>query len=138
MNWSVGAIILYSVFITSILIYLPFLVLGYARFQIGYNRFTPRAMLEKLPPYGQRAAWAHQNAFETFMIYASAASMAYMTGVDSDLAIYAAITFVVARLLYSFFYIFNLPLGRALMFATGQLCTYSLFILSFLKIQSTV
>ncbi|XTZ19833.1 MAG: MAPEG family protein [cyanobacterium endosymbiont of Rhopalodia fuxianensis] len=138
MNWSVSAIVLYSIFVASILIYVPFLALGYARFQIGYNRFTPRAMLKELPPYGQRATWAHQNAFETFMIYASAASMAYVTGVDSALASYAAITFGVARLLYSFFYIVNLPLGRSLMFATGQVCTYCLFVLSFLKIQSIV
>ncbi len=138
MNWSVSAIVLYSVFVASILIYVPFLAVGYARFQIGYDRSNPRAMLEKLPPYGQRATWAHQNAFETFMVYGSAALMAYATGVDSALASYAAITFVIARLLYSLFYILDLPWGRSLMFATGQLCTYCLFALSFLKIQSVV
>ena len=138
MNWSVSAIVLYSIVITSALIYVPFVAVVYARFQIGYDRFSPRAMLGELPPYGQRATWAHQNAFETFMIYACAALMAYVTGVDSALASYAAITFVAARLLYSFFYIVNLPLGRSLMFAIGQLCIYCLFVLSFLKIQLTV
>lgn len=138
MNWSVSAIVLYSIFVASILIYVPFLALGYARFQIGYDRFSPRAMLKELPPYGQRATWAHQNAFETFMVYTSAALMAYVTGVDSVLASYASMTFVVVRSFYSLFYIINLPLGRSLMFATGQLCTYCLFILSFLKIQSAV
>ena len=138
MNWSVSAILLYSIFFASILIYVPFLAVGYARFQIGYDRFSPRAMLQKLPPYGQRATWAHQNAFETFTVYTSAALMAYVAEVDSALASYAAMTFVVVRLLYSLFYIVNLPLWRSLMFATGQLCTYCLLALSFLKIQPVV
>jgi uncharacterized MAPEG superfamily protein len=63
----------------------------------------PRAMFDKLPPYAQRATWAHQNSFETFMIFAAAALMAYVTGQDSKAAVTAAITFVVARLLYSVF-----------------------------------
>ncbi|HAC62407.1 MAG TPA: MAPEG family protein [Cyanothece sp. UBA12306] len=135
MNWSTSAIVLYSIFLGSILIYVPFLAVGYARFQLGYDRSSPRGMFEQLPPYAQRATWAHQNAFETFMVYAGAALMAYVTGVDSRLAAGAAIVFVGARLFYPLFYIFDLPWGRTLMFATGQLCTYTLFILSFLQIQ---
>ncbi|ACK65869.1 conserved hypothetical protein [Rippkaea orientalis PCC 8801] len=135
MNWSANAIVLYSVFLAAILIYVPFLVVGYARFQLGYDRSRPRAMFDQLPPYAQRATWAHQNAFETFMVYAAAALMAYMTGVDSGLAAGATIAFIAARLLYPLFYILDIPLARSLMFAIGQLCTYSLFFLSFLQIQ---
>ena len=66
---------------------------------------APRAMFDKLPPYAQRATWAHQNSFENFMVFSAAALMAYVTGVNSQTSLFAAIAFVVARLLYSIFYI---------------------------------
>jgi len=61
-------------------------------------------MFDKLPPYAQRANWAHQNSLEAFMIFAAAALMAYVTGINSPVAVGAAIAFVVVRTLYSFFY----------------------------------
>ena len=60
--------------------------------------------------------------------------MAYSTGVESDWAKIAAIAFLVARLLYSVFYILNIPLGRSLMFALGSLCGWTLFALSILQV----
>jgi uncharacterized MAPEG superfamily protein len=72
----------------------------------------PRAMFDKLPPYAQRSTWAHQNTFEAFMVFAAAALMAYVTGVNSSTGQLAAIAFLVARLLYSVFYILNIPLLR--------------------------
>jgi uncharacterized MAPEG superfamily protein len=70
----------------------------------------------------QRATWAHQNSFEAFMIFAAAALMAYVTGQNSSLATGAAIAFVIARSLYSVFYILNIPVGRSLMFGIGSAC----------------
>jgi uncharacterized MAPEG superfamily protein len=135
MNLSVGALLVYSILISYILIYIPFLVVGYARTKIGYDTSAPREMLDKLPAYAKRASWAHQNAFETFMPYAAAAILAYITGVNSNLAVGAAIAFVVARFFYSLFYIFNIPLARSLTFGIGTLSTMTLFISSILKIQ---
>lgn len=135
MNLSAPAWLLYSIFLAFFLIYFPFLVVGYARAQVGYDTSAPRAMLDRLPPYAQRATWAHQNSFETFMVYAAAALMAYVTGVNSSLATAAAIAFPVARLFYSLFYILNLPPARSLMFGIGSLSTLTLFILSLRQIQ---
>ncbi|WP_298919193.1 MAPEG family protein [uncultured Nostoc sp.] len=130
-------IFLYSIAAAAVLIYLPFLVVAYARAQIGYEMFsTPRAMFEKLPPYAQRATWAHQNTFEAFMVFAAAALMAYVTGVNSSTAQLAAIAFVVARLLYSIFYILNIPLLRSLMFGIGILGSATLFFLSIIQATS--
>ncbi|MHC0064937.1 MAPEG family protein [Nostoc sp. UIC 10890] len=127
-------IFLYSIAAAAILIYVPFLVVAYARVRIGYEMFsTPRAMFDKLPPYAQRATWAHQNAFEAFMIFAVAAFMAYVTGVNSFTAQVAAIAFVMARLLYSIFYILNIPLLRSLMFGIGILSSSALIILSIIQ-----
>lgn len=127
------AIFLLCIAIAAILVYLPFLVVGYGRVRAGYDMAAPRAMFDKLPPYAQRAAWAHQNSFENFTIFAPAALMAYVTGVDSTLAVGAAIAFVIARFFYSIFYIANIPLARSLMFAIGSLCSGILFITSILQ-----
>ncbi len=133
-----SAIFLYCIATAAILIYLPFLVVGYARARIGYDMAAPRAMFDKLPPYAQRATWAHQNSFEAFMIFAAAALMAYVTGQNSNIAVACAIAFVVARLLYSVFYILNVPLVRSLMFAIGGMCSGTLIVLSILQASSPI
>ncbi|MDJ0737089.1 MAG: MAPEG family protein [Nostocaceae cyanobacterium] len=129
----VSAIFLYSIAAAAALIYVPYVVVAYARFSVGLDLSAPRAMFDKLPNYAQRAAWAHQNSFETFMIFAAAALMAYVTGVDSNQAAIAALAFLVARLLYSISYILNIPILRSLMFGIGSLCTITLFVLSIIK-----
>lgn len=129
-------IFLYSIAAAAVLIYLPFLVVGYARARVGYDVSAPRAMFDKLPPYGQRATWAHQNSFEAFIVFSASALMAYVTGVTSQIAIWAAIAFVAARLLYSIFYILNIPLLRSLMFAIASASSTTLFILSIIQANS--
>lgn len=129
-------IFLYSIAAAVVLIYLPFLVVSYARARVGYDMSAPRAMFDKLPPYAQRATWAHQNSFEAFMIFAAAALMAYVTGVNSPLAIGAVIAFLVARLLYSIFYILNIPVLRSLMFVVGSLGYATLIVLSIIQATS--
>ena len=125
-----STVFLYCIAAAAILVYLPFLVVAYARLRVGYDMAAPRTMFDKLPPYAQRATWAHQNSWEAFMIFTAAALMAYVTAQNSSVAVGAAIAFVVARLLYSVFYILNVPLGRSLMFAIGTLCSGTLIVLS--------
>jgi uncharacterized MAPEG superfamily protein len=129
----VPTIFLYSIVAAAALIYAPFLVVSYARFSVGYDMYAPRTLFDKLPPYGQRATWAHQNSFETFLLFVPAAIIAYVTGVDSDTAVVSAIAFPVARLLYSTFYILNIPLLRSLMFAIGGLSSGTLYVLSIMQ-----
>ncbi len=136
MNLSVDVILLYSIVGAVILAYAPFLVVGWGRFQAGYDLAAPRALFDQLPPYAQRATWAQQNSFEALIIYGLAALMAYATGVDSDWAKIAAIAFVIARSLYSLFYILNIPIGRSLMFAIGSLSGWTLFALSILQVSN--
>lgn len=135
MNLSVSLILLYSIVGAVILAYAPFLVVAWGRLQNGYDQSAPRAMFDKLPAYAQRATWAHQNSFEALTIYGMAALMAYATGVESDWAKIAAIAFIVARSLYSVFYIANIPLLRSAMFAIGSLSGWTLFALSILRVM---
>ena len=136
MNLSVSLILLYSIVGAVILAYAPFLVVAWGRLQNGYDQSAPRAMFDKLPAYAQRATWAHQNSFEALTIYGLAALMAYATGVESDWAKIAAIAFIVARSLYSVFYIANIPLLRSAMFAIGSLSGWTLFALSILRVMN--
>ncbi|MDY6896632.1 MAG: MAPEG family protein [Cyanobacteriota bacterium] len=130
---TVPVLFLYCIVIAFLLIYLPFVAVAYARLNLGYDQSAPRAMFDKLPAYAQRATWAHQNSFETFMIFAVAALMAYVTGVNSELATWAALSFITARLFYSVFYIFNIPILRSLMYAVGLAGTGTLFVLSIIQ-----
>ncbi|MBO1069704.1 MAG: MAPEG family protein [Dolichospermum sp. DEX189] len=131
----VPAIFLYSIVVAAILIYVPYLLVAFARVRIGYDLSAPRAMFDKLPPYAQRATWAHKNSFEGFMVFAAAALMAYVTGVSSIEAVTAAIAFNIARLLYSIFYITNIPLLRSLMFGIASFSSGTLFYLSLMQIK---
>jgi uncharacterized MAPEG superfamily protein len=128
-------VLLYCIAIAAALIYVPFILVAYGRLQIGPEALAkPRALVDKLPGFAQRANAAHQNAFETFIVFSVAALMAYVTGLNSASAAWAAIAFVVARTLYPVFYVANIPLLRSLMFGIGTISTASLFIQSLMHI----
>jgi uncharacterized MAPEG superfamily protein len=122
--------LLVSIGLAAVLVYLPFLAVGYGRFAVGYDKAAPRAMLAKLPAYAQRATWAHENAFESMILFAPAALMAYVTQQQSTLALGAAVAYLGARSLYPLFYIFNIPVLRSLMFGVANIGTFILYFLS--------
>ena len=129
-NLPMPATLLISIVIAAVLVYVPFMVVGVTRLQMGYDMSAPRKMTDKMAPYAQRANWAHQNAFESLILFAPAALMAYVTGQESAVALGAVIAYIIARLLYSIFYIADIPLLRSAMFAVGSLGIYTLFFLS--------
>ncbi|ERN40336.1 putative membrane protein [Rubidibacter lacunae KORDI 51-2] len=124
------ALLLYSIVGAVLLVYLPYGLVAFGRFQVGYDARAPRTMFDKLPAYAQRATWAHQNGFESLTIYVPAALMAYVTHVDSSLAAIAAIGYLGARLLYPLGYVANLPILRSLAYAIGVTGIVVLFALS--------
>ncbi|MFQ3614849.1 MAG: MAPEG family protein [Cyanobacteriota bacterium] len=146
-NLPLEAIPLFSVAAAMFLVYLPMGVVGYARARVGYNISAPRAMFDRLPPYGQRATWAHENGFETFGMFAAAALIAYVTGTHSDpwyfgltgaegVAVLCGV-FLVARLFYNLCYIADIPIGRSLCFLAGSLSTLGLLLISLLPLLQT-
>ncbi|MGD1809583.1 MAPEG family protein [Dapis sp. BLCC M126] len=130
------SILLDAIVIGAILVYAPFLVVAYGRIKVGYDLAAPRALFEKLPDYAKRATWAHQNSFETFILFAAASFMAYLTEQNSVLAIGAAVAFIIGRFFYSIFYILDVPIGRSLMFAISSSGTAILFILSLISVNN--
>jgi uncharacterized MAPEG superfamily protein len=128
--FPVPVLLLGSIVLAVMLVYLPFLAVVAGRIQVGYEIATPRAMFDKLPPYAQRATWAHQNGFESLTVFAPAALMAYVTGLDSLTVGWAAIAYLLARLLYPVFYILNVAIARSLMYAIGAIAIFTLYLQS--------
>ncbi len=129
-NFSIHTLLLGAIAIEAFLVYLPFLAVGYARVTNGYDMGAPRAMFDDFPDWAKRATWAHQNSWEAFAIFTAAALMAYVSGVDTDMARLQVVSHVAARTLFSVFYIANIPLLRSLMFAIGSVSAFSLMFAS--------
>lgn len=143
MNLSITAILIYSLVGAVFLAYAPYGVVGYARVKLATDMENsmemfqkPRAMTDLLPDYAKRANWAHQNGFEALVVYSVAVFAAVVTGVNSPMAMYAAIAFLVARSLYPVFYILNNAPLRSMMFGVGNICNIILFSLSIAAVQN--
>ena len=105
--------------------------LGAARSQADFSLAdlsAPRAMFDRLPAWGKRASWAHQNSFEAFSLHAPAALLCLVAGVDAPVAIAAAWLHPLLRLLYIPAYVTNVPPLRALCWAAGLLCSGLLYV----------
>mmetsp|Transcript_23389 Transcript_23389/g.38462 ORF Transcript_23389/g.38462 Transcript_23389/m.38462 type:complete len:284 (+) Transcript_23389:67-918(+) len=120
--------VLYCIFAAAVLIYFPFLFAALGRLQAGVDERAPRAAFPRLPPYAQRATWAHQNAVETFAPFAIAAAIAVSKGDHSTFTSWSAIFFVGARTVFPLAYIFNIPKLRSFAFGIGQLSMYALYL----------
>lgn len=125
--------LLYGIAIAGGLVYLPYLVVAYGRLSIGIDMNAPRAMFDRLPDYAKRATWAHQNSFEVFALFVAAALTTYVTNSYSDQTSLYVLVFIAARVLFSLFYILNLPFLRSPMWAVSMVCIGSLFSTSLLK-----
>ncbi|WP_448533711.1 MAPEG family protein [Parathermosynechococcus lividus] len=125
-RWLLAA----SLVAATVLIYFPYIFVVMGRVQAGFDVAAPRALFDKLPPFAQRAVWAHENSFETFMPFAAAVLLTLLTHVETQTVAIASVSFVVARFLYSIFYITNIPIGRSLMFGVGTAATFMLFLQS--------
>ena len=126
---------LYCIALSAVLLYVPgFVVAAYGRLQIGYDLRQPRTMIDLVPPYARRATWAHENSFEAFALFAPAALMAYIVGLDWAAATSAAVLHPIARFLFQVFYIADRPGLRGAMYVTALLCSATLIALSLVRV----
>jgi uncharacterized MAPEG superfamily protein len=124
---SPSNLLLCSIAIAALLIYFPYLAVAVGRFQAGYDMAAPRALFDKLPDYAQRATWAHENAFESFLLYAPAALMAFVVGLPAEQVLSSIVMYLAARVGYALFYILNVPILRSLSWAIGMVSIFSLY-----------
>ncbi|MFM8259951.1 MAG: MAPEG family protein [Vulcanococcus sp.] len=105
--------------------------LGAARSQADFtiaDLAAPRAMAERLPEWGKRANWAHQNGFEAFTLFAPAALLCLVAHVSAPAAIAAAWIHPALRLAYIGAYVANQPPLRSLCWAGAITCTGILYL----------
>ena len=92
---------------------------------------APRAMFERLPAWGKRASWAHQNSFEAFTLHAPACLLCLLAApavlAASPLAAAAAWLHPALRLAYIGAYVANIPPLRSLCWIGALLSTAVLY-----------
>ena len=92
----------------------------------GYNNHHPREQQSKLTGYGARALAAHQNAFESFILFAPAVLLAIATQHTGENIALLAIVHVCARVAYNILYLMNIDKLRTLVWFIATFCTYSI------------
>jgi uncharacterized MAPEG superfamily protein len=131
---SAAAPLAWSLVLSGAVVVISLVPLGAARSQADFSladMAAPRAMFERLPAWGKRASWAHQNSFEAFGLHAPAcllALLAVLRGAEvPQLALLAAWLHPALRLGYLGAYVANLPPLRSLCWAGGILSTAILY-----------
>jgi uncharacterized MAPEG superfamily protein len=92
----------------------------------GYNNNHPRAQQAKLTGFGARAFAAHQNAFESLLIFAPAILLAIATQNTGVFIEQLAITHIVARVLYNIVYLMNIGVIRSLIWGVGIISSFTI------------
>ena len=117
-------ILIICLFIAAIAPYLAKIPLVYAMNQAGgYNNNYPREQQASLQGFGARALGAHQNSFESLLIFSTAILTALATHTISPFIQGLAIVHIVSRLFYHIFYLMNWATLRSSIWAIGVLCS---------------
>lgn len=127
---AAGAAFAWSLVLSGAVVVASLIPLGAARSQADFtpaDLAAPRAMFERLPAWGKRANWAHQNSFEAFGLHAPAALLCLTLAVASPTAALAAWLHPLLRLAYIGAYVGDVPPLRGLCWAGGLVCTGVLY-----------
>ena len=109
---------------------LSIIPLTIGRVKAGYsieNMSAPRSLFKKLPPFGKRAVWCHQNCWESITLHAPACLLCLIAGVVSPVAVIAALVHPFVRFIYICAYVGDIPPARGLCWASGLLCSTLLY-----------
>ena len=120
----------WSLCLSVVVVLLSTIPLTLGRIKAGYsveNMSAPRALFDKLPDFGKRAVWCHQNCWESISIHAPACILCLITLPDSTLSLIAAWMHPLLRFLYIGAYVFNIPIARGLIWASGIFTTLVLY-----------
>ena len=101
-------VFVWSLCLSVLVVLISIIPLTIGRIKAGYsveNMSAPRALFDELPDFGKRAAWCHQNCWESISIYAPACLLCLITLADSNTAIFAAWSHPLFRFLYIFAYL---------------------------------
>ena len=124
-------------FIVSLLPMTLAVIGGYLRLkQFGkFDNNHPRQQQAQLTGLAARVYGAQQNAWEALVFYAVACMLAFFSSIDLYSLSYAAILFLLCRLLHPIFYMLNQATFRSLVFFVGWLANLYIIVKSFLAIS---
>ncbi|RLK48306.1 putative MAPEG superfamily protein [Alkalispirillum mobile] len=111
--------------------FLPFVFAATAKFGGGGNDFdnrAPRAYLEQLSGWRQRANWAQQNQFEAFPPFAAGVIIAHQVGAAQGAVDTLAVLFILLRLAFGVCYVRDLATLRSLIWMAAFACIVGLFV----------
>ena len=120
----------WSLCLSVLVVLLSMIPLTIGRIKAGYtidNMSSPRALFDRLPDFGKRAVWCHQNCWESISLHAPACLLCLITMPDSTISFVAAWIHPILRLFYIGAYVFNIPVARGLIWATGVSATLVLY-----------
>lgn len=96
----------------------------------GYDNKNPREQQAKLKGFGERALAAHQNAFESLIVFAIAILLAIATGTINETVQFLAVVHIVFRVIYNILYLLNKATLRSLSWAVAIGCSFAIMLQS--------
>ena len=94
----------------------------------GYDNHHPRAQQAKLTGFGARALAAHQNAFESLLIFAVVILTVIATDNINGTVEVLAVVHVIARMSYHILYLKDIASLRSLVWFVGIACSLGIFL----------
>ena len=88
----------------------------------GYDNKHPRDQQSKLTGFGARALAAHQNSFESLIVFGVALAVVMSTNNVYHVTETLAVMHVVSRVMYCIFYYINQDILRSLVWLVGYVC----------------
>jgi uncharacterized MAPEG superfamily protein len=98
--------------------------------QGGYDNRHPRAQQTKLTGFGARALAAHQNSFESLLIFTIALVVVFASNTINSTTETLAIIHLIARVLYCICYYVNWHILRSSVWLVGLICPITMMIYS--------
>jgi len=118
-------VLIWCLFIAALL---PLLAKGPVAFAMskldGYDNSHPREQQNRLTGFGARALAAHQNAFESLILFAPAILLAITTHNTGEYIAKFAIIHIIARVLYNILYLMNIDKLRSLAWGVSTFCSF--------------
>jgi len=119
--------LIWCLFIAALL---PLLAKGPVAFAMskldGYDNNHPREQQSRLTGFGARALAAHQNAFESLILFTPAVLLAITTHNTGEYIVQLAIIHITARILYNILYLINIDKLRSLAWGVSTFCSFAI------------
>jgi len=120
-------ILIWCLFIAALLPYLAKVPVAFAMNKLdGYDNNHPREQQSKLTGFGARALAAHQNAFESLIIFAPAVLLAIATQHTGENIVLLAIVHIGARIAYNLLYLMNIDKLRSVVWFVATISSFTI------------